>query len=183
MRLLQLFDRWGIKTTWFIPGHSIETFPKEMKEVHKRGHEIGAHGYSHENPIAMTREQETIVLDKSIELIKKITGKKPRGYVAPWWEFSNVTNELLLERGILYDHSLMHHDFLPYYVRVDRHGEDRIVVFAIDPIELVAPHLLDIAWIDEAVAVRRLLDEHHRRQIVSVPIRRNLDEISFLAAL
>jgi peptidoglycan/xylan/chitin deacetylase (PgdA/CDA1 family) len=89
-----------------------------MKEVHKRGHEIGAHGYSHENPIAMTREQETIVLDKSIELIKKITGKKPRGYVAPWWEFSNVTNELLLERGILYDHSLMHHDFLPYYVRV-----------------------------------------------------------------
>ena len=118
MRLLQLFDRWGIRTTWFIPGHSIETFPKEMKEVHKRGHEIGAHGYSHENPIAMTREQETIVLDKSIELIKKITGKKPRGYVAPWWEFSNVTNELLLERGILYDHSLMHHDFLPYYVRV-----------------------------------------------------------------
>jgi peptidoglycan/xylan/chitin deacetylase (PgdA/CDA1 family) len=64
LRLLDLFDRWGIKTTWFIPGHSIETFPKEMKEVHKRGHEIGVHGYSHENPIAMTREQETVVLDK-----------------------------------------------------------------------------------------------------------------------
>ena len=51
-------------------------------------------------------------------MVKKLTGKKPRGYVAPWWEFSNVTNELLLERGILYDHSLMHHDFMPYYVRV-----------------------------------------------------------------
>ena len=89
-----------------------------MKEVHLRGHEIGVHGYSHENPIAMTREQETAVLDKCIGLIKKLTGKKPRGYVAPWWEFSNVTNELLLERGIMYDHSLMHHDFQPYYVRV-----------------------------------------------------------------
>ena len=117
-RLLDLFDRWGIKTTWFIPGHSIETFPKQMKDVHQRGHEIGVHGYSHENPIAMTREQETAVLDKCIGLIKKLTGKKPRGYVAPWWEFSNVTNELLLERGIMYDHSLMHHDFQPYYVRV-----------------------------------------------------------------
>ncbi len=117
-RLLTLFDRWGIKTTWFIPDHSIETFPKEMKEVHKRGHEIGIHGYSHENPIAMTREQETAILDKCIALIKKLTGKKPRGYVAPWWEFSPVTNELLLERGILYDHSLMNHDFQCHYVRV-----------------------------------------------------------------
>jgi peptidoglycan/xylan/chitin deacetylase (PgdA/CDA1 family) len=38
--------------------------------------------------------------------------------VAPWWEFSNVTNELLLKKGIKYDHSLMHNDFSPYYVRV-----------------------------------------------------------------
>jgi peptidoglycan/xylan/chitin deacetylase (PgdA/CDA1 family) len=117
-RLLDLFDRWGIKTTWFIPGHSIETFPKQMRAVVKAGHEIGIHGYSHENPIEMTREQETAVLDKCIALIKKLTGKKPRGYVAPWWEFSPVTNELLLERGIKYDHSLMNHDFQCHYVRV-----------------------------------------------------------------
>jgi peptidoglycan/xylan/chitin deacetylase (PgdA/CDA1 family) len=76
------------------------------------------HGYSHENPIAMTRQQEADVLDKSIELITRLAGRKPTGYVAPWWEFSNVTNELLIERGILYDHSLMHHDFQPYRVRV-----------------------------------------------------------------
>ena len=57
-RLLKLFERLGIKTTWFIPGHSIETFPKEMKAVADAGHEIGIHGYTHENPIAMTREQE-----------------------------------------------------------------------------------------------------------------------------
>jgi peptidoglycan/xylan/chitin deacetylase (PgdA/CDA1 family) len=82
------------------------------------GHEIGVHGYSHENPIAMTREQETAILDRSIELIEKVSGRRPTGYVAPWWEFSPVTNEILLERGIKYDHSLMHRDFEPYYVRV-----------------------------------------------------------------
>ncbi len=118
LRLLKLFDRWGIKTTWFIPGHSIETFPDQMKQVAKAGHEIGIHGYSHENPIAMTREQETAVLDKCIDLINQLSGRRPTGYVAPWWEFSTVTNELLLERGIKYDHSLMHDDFRPYYVRV-----------------------------------------------------------------
>ena len=117
-RLLKMFGRLGIKTTWFIPGHSIETFPKEMKAVADAGHEIGIHGYSHENPIAMTREQETEILDKCIELVTKLSGKRPTGYVAPWWEFSPVTNELLLERGIKYDHSLMHNDHQPYYVRV-----------------------------------------------------------------
>ena len=117
-RLLKLFERNGLKTTWFIPGHSIETFPRETEMVVEAGHEVGIHGYTHENPIAMTREQETAVLDKCIDLVERVSGRRPTGYVAPWWEFSNVTNELLLERGITYDHSLMHHDFLPYYVRV-----------------------------------------------------------------
>ena len=111
-------ERFGIKTTWFIPGHSIETFPKQMRAVADAGHEIGIHGYSHENPIEMTREQEAAVLDKCIELVTRLSGERPTGYVAPWWEFSTVSNELLLERGIKYDHSLMHNDFTPYYVRV-----------------------------------------------------------------
>ena len=117
-RLLKLFDRFGIKTTWFIPGHSLETFPDQMKQVAEAGHEIGMHGYSHENPIAMTPDQEEAVMDYSIELIEKLCGRRPTGYVAPWWEFSPVSNELLLKKGIKYDHSLMHNDFSPYYIRV-----------------------------------------------------------------
>ncbi|MCO7642408.1 polysaccharide deacetylase [Pseudomonas sp. S 311-6] len=117
-RLLKLFDRYQLRTTWFVPGHSAETFPGQMKEVAAAGHELGVHGYSHENPIAMTPEQEEIVLDKSIDLISELAGKRPTGYVAPWWEFSRVTNSLLLKQGIKYDHSLMHNDFHPYYVRV-----------------------------------------------------------------
>src|SRR5947209_7599469 len=117
-RLLELFRRWGIKTTWFIPGHSVETFPDEMRAVADAGHEVGMHGYTHENPIAMTPAQEEEVLDKCIGLIEKLTGRRPTGYVAPWWEFSRVTNELLLKKGIKYDHSLMHRDYQPYYVRV-----------------------------------------------------------------
>jgi peptidoglycan/xylan/chitin deacetylase (PgdA/CDA1 family) len=117
-RLVNLFKKHNLRTTWFIPGHSAETFPDQMKAVADAGHEIGVHGYSHENPIAMTREQEEAILDKCLDVLTKLSGKRPTGYVAPWWEFSPVTNELLLERGIKYDHSLMHQDFHPYYVRV-----------------------------------------------------------------
>ncbi len=117
-RLVRLFDRLGIKTTWFIPGHSIETFPEQCKMVVDAGHEIGMHGYSHENPIAMTPEQEEAVMDKCIDLIERLCGRRPTGYVAPWWEFGPVTNALLLKKGIKYDHSLMNDDFHPFYVRV-----------------------------------------------------------------
>ncbi len=117
-RMVRLFDKFQIPTSWFIPGHSIETFPEQCQMVVDAGHEIGMHGYSHENPIAMTPEQEEAVLDKCIDLIERLSGKRPTGYVAPWWEFSQVTNELLLKKGIKYDHSLMNNDFHPFYVRV-----------------------------------------------------------------
>jgi peptidoglycan/xylan/chitin deacetylase (PgdA/CDA1 family) len=117
-RLLRLFDRYALKTSFFIPGHSIETFPKEMEMIVKAGHEIGAHGYLHENPVAMTPTQEEDVLVKSIELIEALTGAKPRGYVAPWWEMSASTAALLLKYGFDYDHSQGYRDFLPFYARV-----------------------------------------------------------------
>ena len=117
-RLLDLFREFGIRATWFVPGHSVETFPEQSAAIVEAGHEIGLHGYSHENPIAMTPEQEEAVLDRCIGLLEALAGERPAGYVAPWWEFSTVTAELLLARGIEYDHSLMHDDFHPYYVRV-----------------------------------------------------------------
>lgn len=116
-RLLTLFERYSIQTSWFIPGHSIETFPRETEAIVAAGHEIGAHGYSHENPISMSRQQEQDVLEKSIELITAVSGRAPRGYVAPWWEMSANTVELLLENGFEYDHSQSYQDFLPHYAR------------------------------------------------------------------
>ncbi len=117
-RLLRLFDRYQIKTSWFIPGHSIETFPRQVREVVDAGHEIGVHGYLHENPVSMTPKQEADVLERSIELVEKLSGRHPRGYVAPWWEMSSVTAELLLKSGFLYDHSQAYRDFVPFYARV-----------------------------------------------------------------
>lgn len=116
-RLLKMFERHGLTTSWFIPGHSIETFPEQVQMVAEAGHEIGAHGYLHENPVAMTPTQEEDVLVKSIELIEQLSGKKPRGYVAPWWEMSSATAELLQKYGFTYDHSQGYKDFVPFYAR------------------------------------------------------------------
>lgn len=115
--LLDLFDKYDIKATFFAPGQSIETFPSEHQQIVDKGHEIGLHGYSHENPIEMNPDQEEKVLLRSIKLNQELTGKDPVGYRAPWWEFSEVTIDLLVKHGILYDSSLMHRDFDAYYPR------------------------------------------------------------------
>ncbi|TFK34011.1 glycoside hydrolase/deacetylase [Crucibulum laeve] len=117
-RLLRLFKKYGITTTWFIPGHSLETFPKEMAAVRDAGHEIGLHGYSHENPVAMSLQQQKDILDHTYKLLTEFNGGiSPKGSVAPWWETSKEGTELLLDKGIEYDHSSMAHDSQAYYMR------------------------------------------------------------------
>jgi peptidoglycan/xylan/chitin deacetylase (PgdA/CDA1 family) len=66
----------------------------------------------------MTPKQEEDVLAKTVELIEQVSGQRPRGYVAPWWEMSNVTAELLKKYGFTYDHSQGYDDFTPFYSRV-----------------------------------------------------------------
>ncbi|KAH8895258.1 glycoside hydrolase/deacetylase [Thozetella sp. PMI_491] len=117
-RLLALFEKYNIKTTWFIPGHSLETFPEECAMIRDAGHEIGLHGYSHENPRDMTIEQQEIVLDKTYRLLTEFCGKPPRGSVVPWWETSKEGADLMLKYGLEYDHSFSHHDALPHWLRV-----------------------------------------------------------------
>ncbi|KAE8153601.1 hypothetical protein BDV25DRAFT_149147 [Aspergillus avenaceus] len=116
-RMLKLFAKYNIKCTWFIPGHTLESFPEEMAAVRDAGHEIGLHGYTHENPADMTIVQQRDVLTKTFKLITEFAGKPPRGSVAPWWETSTEGAQLLLDHGIEYDHSLSHHDCQAYYLR------------------------------------------------------------------
>ncbi|KAI5453040.1 hypothetical protein NCC49_006568 [Naganishia albida] len=117
-RLLKLFAKYGIKTTWFIPGHSLDTFPDQMAAVRDAGHEIGLHGYSHENPTAMTMEQQRDILEHTYKQLTDFCGGKPPvGSVAPWWEVSKEGTNMLLDFGIRYDHSNMAHDCQPYWLR------------------------------------------------------------------
>ena len=105
-RLLKLFRKHGIsdKVTWFIPGHSMESFPAQTKAIVESGAEIGLHGYSHEGAYAMSVQQERDVLERCIELATGLKdGKKPVGYRAPLYQIRESTVNLLQEYGFLYD--------------------------------------------------------------------------------
>lgn len=114
-RLLKLLDKYNIKATWFIPAHTIESFPVQVGKVRDAGHEIGLHGYTHEYPSDLSEAQQRIVLAKSIKVLTEFCGKKPSGYTAPAWATSKELIPQLEEFGIIYDHSFMHHDVLMYF--------------------------------------------------------------------
>jgi peptidoglycan/xylan/chitin deacetylase (PgdA/CDA1 family) len=129
-RILDLLQKYGIRSTWFTPGHTIDTYPDICARVHAEGHEIGHHGYLHEPPGQLTREQEEAVLLRGNDCIMRLTGQAARGYRSPAWDLSPHTIELLLQHGFVYDSSMMAHDHYPYYARVgDQFPKDGPVVF------------------------------------------------------
>ena len=116
-RLLALFKQYGIKSTWFVPGHTIETYPQACETVLAAGHEIAHHGWTHRPPTTLTREEEEEELVRGNESIRKLTGRKARGYRSPTWDLTPHSVELFLKHGMAYDSSLMGDDYTPYYAR------------------------------------------------------------------
>ena len=116
-RILDLLASYDIKATFFIPGHTLESFPEICKRVAGEGHEIGHHGWTHRKPSELSREEEEAELHRANEQIEKISGRRARGYRSPSWDLSPHTLDLLIDNGFVYDSSLMGHDYLPYYAR------------------------------------------------------------------
>ena len=116
-RILALLAKYGIRSTWFIPGHTIETFPEPSKGIVDAGHEIGHHGWTHVSPVRMSRDDEEAGLARGQEAIVALCGTPARGYRSPAWDLSDNTVDLLLKRDFVYESSMMGHDHSPYYAR------------------------------------------------------------------
>ncbi len=114
--ILELLDLYEIQASFFVPGRVIELHPDVVKDILRRGHDIGHHGYMHERPDSLDDQQEEKVLLKGIEVIKSVTGQQPRGYRSPAWELKPSSPSLLLRHGFKYDSSLMGHD-IPYWIK------------------------------------------------------------------
>lgn len=98
--LLDLLDRHAIRATFFIPGMTAERYPREVEELDRRGHEIGGHGYAHRSPPLLDREQERQELNRGLDAIAGITGRRPLSWRSPSWEFTEHTVDLLIEAGV-----------------------------------------------------------------------------------
>ena len=116
-RLLALMKKHRIESSWYVPGHTIETFPDAVKSVVDAGHEIGHHGWKHVSPVGLSLEEEEAELVRGNEAIKRISGQYARGYRSPGWDLSPHSVGFFLKHGFTYDSSMMGNDYMPYYAR------------------------------------------------------------------
>ncbi|MCP3426938.1 polysaccharide deacetylase [Rothia sp. AR01] len=116
-RLLDTFERYGIKTTWCVPTHTIQTFPGAVSAVLGHGHEVAAHGVYHEYVPKLELDEERRLMELQLTLHERLLGLRPRGYRSPALDHTDHTLALLDEFGLEWDSSLMGHDFYPYHPR------------------------------------------------------------------
>jgi peptidoglycan/xylan/chitin deacetylase (PgdA/CDA1 family) len=119
-RLLRILDKHQIPASFYIPAVSAMLHPEMVPAIMKSGrHEIGVHGWIHENlPALKDAALEERLLTQSIAYLTKVTGKRPVGFRAPSWAFSPHTLGLIRKAGFLYDSSLMAMDE-PYEIVAD----------------------------------------------------------------
>ncbi|NMA94265.1 MAG: polysaccharide deacetylase [Clostridiales bacterium] len=115
-RVLKLLNKYGIESSFCIPGHTADSYPELCKEIINQGHEVVHHGYVHEDPSSMTMEEEERAFIKGLEALGRLD-VRPIGYRSPGFDVSENTLSLLEKHGMKYDSSLMGNDYYPYRPR------------------------------------------------------------------
>lgn len=99
-RILHLLESEGVKGTFFTPAYTAEIHPDVIKAISDAGHEISYHGYLHE--VCDNEKDENALLEKSENIIKGITGKRPMGTRSPDGILHPFHVKLWKERGYIY---------------------------------------------------------------------------------
>lgn len=114
-RILRTYRAHGVRTTWFIPGHTALAYPDLARAVLADGHEIGHHGWVHENAGTLEGEAaQRLVFERGFDALDQVLGVRPTGFRS---HFGTHTAQLLCEFGFEHDSSLFGSDFTPYYMR------------------------------------------------------------------
>ena len=106
-RILSLLKHHEVPASFYVPAVTALLYPEEQQRVIAGGHEIGIHGWIHERNSVLPYAAEKDLMQRSSDVLEKITGVRPVGMRTPSWDFSPNTLALTRDLGLLYDSSLM----------------------------------------------------------------------------
>ena len=152
--ILDLLERRGVKATFFVPGTMAEQHAETVREIVASGHELAAHGYTHDSPTKLSYAEEDDSLARTRSILEGF-GARVAGYRSPAWEFSKNTLELLEKHGFEYSSNMMD-DIRPY-----RHESTSVV-------ELPVQWILDDAvhfWFDYRAWTKKISTPSEVREI------------------
>lgn len=116
-RMLELFQKEGIQTTFFPTGITIKNYPDVFKEIIAQGHEIGTETWIHDYSYMKRRDKEKKDLQETVRMVEKVAGYRPQGYLSTGVAPSEATPEIILELGYNYWMDPQHEE-TPYTLKV-----------------------------------------------------------------
>ena len=108
-RLLDLYDKYGVKATFFYTGHIAQLYPDVVKMAYERGHEVGSHGLTHEVSKAfdvLSPEEQLSHLKQSKQILEDIIGDEVVSFRAPAARVDKGFPQILAEAGFKIDSSV-----------------------------------------------------------------------------
>jgi peptidoglycan-N-acetylglucosamine deacetylase len=106
-KILDVLGRYEVEATFFMPAVCALIDPDESRRILDHGHELGMHGWIHENNSLLDGRTERDLLLRSRDLLASIIGAPPRGFRSANWDLSPDTIAIAEELGVTYDSSLM----------------------------------------------------------------------------
>ena len=108
-RLLDMYEKYGVKATFFFTGHIAQLYPDVVKMAYDRGHEVGSHGLTHEVSKAfdvLSPEEQLSHLKQSKQILEDIIGDEVVSFRAPAARVDKGFPEILHEAGFIVDSSV-----------------------------------------------------------------------------
>ena len=118
--ILSLLDELGVRATFFLLGMTAERYPDLVRELGARGHDLACHGYEHTRVFEQSPDMFRRDIERSVELIESLTGRRPTGYRAPAFSINRDTvwaYETLCDLGFQYDSSQYDSPRIPNRIR------------------------------------------------------------------
>ncbi|WP_224983401.1 XrtA system polysaccharide deacetylase [Geomonas agri] len=114
-RVLDLFDTFGVRGTFFVLGWVARRRPALVREIRDRGHEIACHGYGHQLVYRLGKEKFREDVREAKALLEDVTGHRVFGYRAPSYSITRQSLwalDVLVEEGFEFDSSVfpVYHD-------------------------------------------------------------------------
>ena len=109
-RILDVLARHGVPATFFMPAVCALLDPTEVPRIRDAGHEVGMHGWIHENNSRLDETTERELMRRAFDTLSEQLGYAPTGFRSANWDMSPHTIDLVRELGLRYDSSLMADD-------------------------------------------------------------------------
>lgn len=107
--VIALFERCGVKATFFTLGWVGERYPKLMRRIVVAGHELASHGYDHARVFTMSPQAFRADIARTRAILEDASGQAVTGYRAPSFSIDQRTpwaHEILAAEGYAYSSSV-----------------------------------------------------------------------------